>query len=387
VIPVGGVKRTWDLIGNIFSYGKPVTLEVTGTQALTGDNIKWASPPYDTVGAGFTCAPVGQMKGKEFYAPFNSSVTAGEWANGYCVITNTTATAANVTVEVYDQNGALKKTAPIAIPALGVTRSWDAVGSIQTLADPALLRIVSDQDVVVEAVRWVQNRRGWGFAIFPSAVAAGTTFLVPFGSLDNGNINLANISTATANVTVRVLNATGTSVKEQSLTIPAKGVKRTWDVIGNIFNYGKPVSVQITSDRSLVGDNIKWASPPYDTVGAGFSCGPLTQMAGRNFAFPFNSSVSAGESANGYCVIANIANVAANVSISVSDAAGAPKKTVLFTVPANGVVRSWDYVGSIQDQGDPALLRVIADQNVVVETVRWVNNRRGWGFALLPITP
>jgi hypothetical protein len=377
-IPAKGVKRTWDLIGNIFAYGKPVTVEVTSDQTLIGDNIKWSDPPYDTVGAGFTCGPLSLVKGKEFYFPFS----AFGQSSGYAVVSNTTTSQANLTVEVYDQAGVLKKTSAMTVGAKGVARTWETIGSIQAIADPAVLRITSDQDVVVEAVRWEQNKRGWGFAILPSATGSGTSFLVPFGSLNNGSLNLANISASTANVTLRVLSAAGQNVKEQAFTIPAKGVKRSWDLVGNIFGYGKPVTVEVTSDQPLVGDNIKWSDPPYDTVGAGFTCGPLSLMKGKEFYFPF----SAFGQSNGYAVLSNTAASQANVTIEVYDQAGVLKKTSAMTIGAKGVARTWETIGSIQAIADPAVLRITSDQDVVVEAVRWEQNKRGWGFAILPIT-
>jgi len=375
-IPPKGVKRSWDLIGNIFDYGEPLTVEISGDQLLIGDNIKWAAPPYDTVGAGFTCGSLSMAKGKLFYYPFSSF---GQ-SQGYAVISNTTASTANMTIEVYDQTGTLKKNSPMTIGAKGVARTWETIGSIQAIADPALIRISSDQDVVVEAVRWEQNKRGWGFAIFPSSAGSGTSFLIPFGALNNGNINLANIAGTPANITLRVLNASGQNVKEQAFAIPAMGVKRTWDVVGNIYGYGKPATVEIISDQALVGDNIKWADPPYDTVGAGFTCGPLTMMKGRAFLFPF----SAFGLSQGYAVISNTASNPANLTIEVYDQAGTLKKTSPMTIGAKGVARTWETIGSIQTIADPALIRITSDQDVVVEAVRWEQNKRGWGFAILP---
>jgi hypothetical protein len=162
-IPAKGVKRSWDVIGNIFAYGKPATVEVTSDQALVGDNIKWANPPNDTVGAGFSCGPLSLIKGKTFYFPFS----AFGQSNGYAVISNTAVSAANLTIEVYDQTGVLKRTSNMMIGAKGVARTWETIGSIQAIADPALIRITSDQDVVVEAIRWEENKRGWGFAVLP----------------------------------------------------------------------------------------------------------------------------------------------------------------------------------------------------------------------------
>jgi len=376
-IPAKGVKRTWDLVSNIFGYGKPLTVEIIGDQLLIGDNIKWADPPYDTVGAGFTCGPLSLMKGKEFYFPFS----AFGQSSGYAVVSNTTTSQANLTIEVYDQAGALKKTSAMTVGAKGVARTWETIGSIQAIADPAVLRITSDQEVVVEAVRWEQNKRGWGFAILPSATGSGTSFLVPFGSLNNGSINLANISVSAANVTLRVLNVAGQNVKEQAFTIPAKGVKRSWDLIGNVFTYGKPATVEITSDQALVGDNIKWADPPYDTVGAGFTCGPLSLMKGKEFYFPF----SAFGQSNGYAVLSNTSASQATLTIEVYDQAGALKKTSAMTIGAKGVARTWETIGSIQAIADPAVLRITSDQDVVVEAVRWEQNKRGWGFAILPV--
>jgi hypothetical protein len=223
-------------------------------------------------------------------------------------------------------------------------------------------------------------------APFAIGTTAGTTNLISFGSLDNGNINIGNIGAATASLSVKVFDSAGQQFMEQSPTVPPNGVRRTWDLITNVFNYGKPVSLLINGTQPLVGDNIKWAGPPYDTVGAGFTCGPVMKMKGREFFLPFNSSVTAGEWANGYCVLSNTTGTTANVMIIVYDQNGTLKKTAPFSIPAFGMVRSWDYVGSIQDLADPALLRITSDQDVVVEAVRWVQNRRGWDFAILPIS-
>lgn len=376
-IPPNGVGKTWDLIGNIFSYGKPLTVEIRGDQLLAGDNIKWAGPPYETVGAGFTCGPEALMKGKLFFYPFS----AFGQSNSYVVISNVTPAVANMTIEVYDQGGAIKKTSNFTVGPYGVVRSWEFVGSIQAVADPSLLKITSDQDVVMEAVRWEQNKRGWGFAIFPAVLSAGMNFLIPFGALDNGNVNLANIGGSMANVTLKVVNSSGAVVKQQDLTIPVRGVRRSWDIIGNIYQYGKPVTVEVTSDQALAADNIKWASPPYDTVGAGFACGPDSLMKGRLFSFPF----SAFGQSNAYAVMANATANFASVKIEVFDASGTLKKTSNFTIGPKGVARSWDYVGSIQAVADPALIKITSDQDLVVEAVRWEQNKRGWGFAILPV--
>jgi len=376
-IPTLGVQRTWDLLGNIFSYGKPLTVEITADRPLAGDNIKWADPPYDTVGAGFTCSPLSMAKGTLFYFPFS----AFGQSQGYAAISNTATSQANLTIEVYDQAGALKKTSAMTIGPRGVARTWEAVRSIQAIADPALIKIMADQEVVVEAVRWEQNKRGWGFAILPAVTGSGTSFLIPFGALNNGNINMANIGGAEANVTLRIWNASGQNIKEQAFTIPAKGVKRSWDVIGNIFAYGKPLTVEVLSDQALVGDNIKWANPPYDTVGAGFTCGPRNLMAGKVFYLPF----SAFGQSQAYAVVSNTVASQANLTIEVYDQAGALKKTSGMTVGPKGVARTWEVIGSIQAIADPALIKIISDQLVVVEALRWEQNKRGWGFAVLPL--
>jgi hypothetical protein len=377
-VPARGVVRSWDIIGNIYNYGKPVSMDVIMDQPLIGDNIKWAGPPYDTVGAGFTCGSAGLAMGREFYFPFSS---AGGWANAYCVIANLSADASAVTIYVYDSTGILKTTQSFSIPGLGLVRSWDYIGGIQAIADPALLKIVSSKDVVVEAVRWEENKRGWGFAIFPSSIGAGTHFLIPFGSLDNGNMNIANTSSSLCTVTLSVRSVSGLPAESDTFTIPAKGVVESWDRVGNIYNYGKPVTVEITSTQPIVVDNIKWAGPPYDTVGAGFSCAPLDLMKGRLFYFPFSSFAS---STNAYCVIANPTTDTFDGVIGIYDSSGALKKSARFTMGPLGVVRGWDVIGSIQAVADPALVGVVTGGSTVVEAVRWEENRRGWGFAVLP---
>jgi len=376
-IPSLGVKRTWDIIGDIYDYGKPLTVEVSSDQTLSGDNIKWADPPYDTVGAGFTCAPVSQMKGTLFYFPFSSFGSV----QGYAAISNTTSSTANITVQVFDAAGVLKKTVGMTVGPKGVARTWESLGNIATWADPALVKILSDQDIVVEAVRWESNKRGWGFAIFPSAIASGTSFLIPFNALNNGNVNLGNIGGGTANVTLNIWSAAGAVVKTQALTIPALGVKRTWDIIGDIYDYGKPVTVEVTSDQPLAGDNIKWADPPYDTVGAGFSCAPVSLMKGKTFYFPFSSFGTV----QAYAAISNTTSSTANITVEVYDQTGLLKKTQGMTVGPKGVGRTWDSLGNIATWADPALVKITSDQDIVVEAVRWESNKRGWGFAILPI--
>jgi hypothetical protein len=304
-----GIKRSWDIIGNIYQQGKPVSVDLVTNQPLAADNIKWASPPYDTVSAGFTSAPLTQMRGKLFYFPTSS----WGWMNAYSVLVNTTGSQANIIYKIYDANGALKNTTTFSIPAKGTVRSWDYVGSIQAIADPAFQQITSDQDIVVEAVRWEENRRGWGFSVFPYTIGTGTSFIIPFGSLDNGNINMGNSGTATANVTLKVFNSSGANVAQQGFTIPKMGVARSMDIIGNLYNYGKPLSVLLVSDQPLAVDNIKWASPPYDTVSAGFTSAPLAATKGKLFYYPFSSFGDA----NAYAVLANATASTATVTMTV----------------------------------------------------------------------
>jgi hypothetical protein len=305
--------------------------------------------------------------------------------NAYCVIANPADELTKGTIEVFDSAGNLKKSANIAIDAKSVIRSWDYIGSIQAIADPALIKVVADSPVVVEAVRWEENKRGWGFAVFPSSIGAGYWFDIPFGSLDNGNVNIGNATgSAGPLLALEIFDMNGTRVGAKGFSLPKDGIVRSWDLLGNIYNFGKPVRVKVSATEvpvDLVADNVKWAGPPYETVGAGFNCGPTDLMKGRTFYFPFSSF---GGWANAYCVIANVSGETATVAIEVYDANGAFKKSEIFTLGGAAIARSWDYIGSIQAIADPALIKVTASRDVVVETVRWEQNRRGWGFAVLP---
>lgn len=373
-IPKLGVIRTWDQIGNIYDYGKPVNLEIESDRQIVGDNIKWADPPYP-VGSGFSCLPTRLMKGRLFYFPFSGFSTT----NAYCDVANVSDSSASVMIEVFDSGGSLKRTESFTVGAKSVIRSWDVIGNIQDIADPALLKITSDQDIVVDAVRWENNEKGWGFAVLPVSSAQGTHFFIPFGSLSSGNINLANPNGTTATGTLRIRDQSGTVQGESSFSVPSQGVIRSWDVIGNVYDYGKPVTVEVTSSIPVIGDNIKWADPPYP-VGSGFSCLPTDLMKGRLFYFPF----SGFSSTNAYCDIANTTDSTASVTIEVYDAGGLLKHTKSFSVGAKSVIRSWDQIGNIQNIADPALLRITSDQDIVVDAVRWENNEKGWGFAVLP---
>ena len=373
-IPKLGVTRTWDQIGNIYDYGKPVNLEIESDQPIIGDNIKWADPPYP-VGSGFSCLPLDRMKGKLFYFPFSAFGAT----NAYCDIANATESSAAVMIEVYDAQGGLKHTESFSVGAKSVIRSWDKIGNIQNIADPALLKITSDQDIVVDTVRWENNEIGWGFAVMPVSDAQGSHFFIPFGSLSKGNINIANPNGSTATGTLRIRDQSGTIQGEEPFSITSLGVIRSWDIIGNVYDYGKPVTVEITSSLPVIGDNIKWADPPYP-VGSGFSCLPTDLMKGRLFYFPF----SGFSATNAYCDIANITDSSTSVTIEVYDAEGRLKHTESFSVGAKSVIRSWDKIGNIQNIADPAMLKITSDQDIVVDAVRWENNEKGWGFAVMP---
>jgi hypothetical protein len=103
--------------------------------------------------------------------------------------------------------------------------------------------------------------------------------------------------------------------------------------------------VEITSDQLLVADNIKWASPPYDTVGAGFNCGPLLISQGKEFVFPFSSFSSW---TNAYCAMANTSNETATVTLEVYDASGGLKKAVTRTIGGRMTARSWDWLAQVR---------------------------------------
>ena len=387
-VPSNGVALTWNEIGNIYDYGKPVTVEVESDQNLVADNIKWADDfidgeDYDHLGAAMTCLPEDTMKGTLFYFTF-STLT---WANAYCDISNTSDSTANVTIEVYNASGVLQRSESFTIPGKGVIRSWDYIGSIQAIANPALLKITSSQDVVVDTVRWEENKKGWGFAILPASVAGGTKFFIPFGSLGNANINLGNIGTSPANVTVCIYDKNGNQVgSDSNFSVPSNGVALTWNEIGNIYDYGKPVTVEVESDQNLVADNIKWADDfidgeDYDHLGAAMTCLPEDTMKGTLFYFTFSTLTWA----NAYCDISNTSDSTANVTIEVYNASGVLQRSESFTIPGKGVIRSWDYIGSIQAIANPALLKITSSQDVVVDTVRWEENKKGWGFAIPPV--
>jgi len=387
-IPSKGVALTWDLINNIYNYGKPLIVEIESDQHLVADNTKWADNEAEPngrehVGAAMTCQPVETMKGKLFYFTFSTMSSA----KAYCCIANTENSSANVTLQIYNTNGNLMRAENIVIPALGMIRSWKYIGNIGSIASPALVKVSSDKNVVIDAIRWEDDCKGWTFAVLPAATAGGQKFFVPFGSLNRGNINMGNISTTTANISLRLRDKYGTQIgSTNNFTIPANGIALTWDIIGNIYNYGKPITVEIQSDQALVADNIKWADDldnPNSKVhiGAAMTCLPEDVMKGKLLYFTYYTM----STANSYSCIANTETTPANVTLQVYDANGNLQQSKSLSIPALGMIRSWDYIGNIGDIASPSLIKISSDKNVVADAIRWENNCKGWTFAVLPI--
>jgi hypothetical protein len=393
IIPPNGIVTSWDEIGNIYNYGKPVTVGLRSDRTTVAEKRIWAddffpAQDYDHVGLGMTCGPVEVMEGISFHFTFSTFTSTA----AFCTISIKGNEPTYVEIYVYDSDGVLKLTTGLTIPGKGIRSSWNYIGSIQNIANPALISVYSYDDVMVDVLHVEQYRKGYGFSALPSKISEGTHLFIPFGSIGNvnlnGKLNIANISTLTADVTIQIYDQDGIQIgSDLSFSIPPNGILASWDEIGNIYDYGKPVTVEVSSDYPVVVDKFIWAddflpAQDYDHIGIGMTCLPFDAEKGRQLYTTFSTPTST----TAYYNIINVEDSQAYVTIDVYDAAGNLERTESFTIPAKGIRRSWDYIGSIQDIANPATIKITSDKNIIVDAIHLEQYMKGYGFNIFPIT-
>ena len=93
------------------------------------------------------------------------------WSYSFSNIANASATDANVNIRIYNASGVLQKSSSATVPAGGVINSWSipGLGNLYSVAGPATIEITSDQDIIVDNVRYsnTSGSAGLGFTIWP----------------------------------------------------------------------------------------------------------------------------------------------------------------------------------------------------------------------------
>jgi len=360
---------SWFVVGNIYYYSKTAFVRILSTQKLYVDNGRWSG----YAGWGFDVPEVATRAGVEFVVPI-----AG-WGYSWIDIGNPGASDANVTVEVYDGSGLIQNSVTATVPAYGTICSWDLLGgSVYYAVSPAVVRVTSDQAVVMEHGSWSRGA-GWGITALPNAKAAGKSFAFPGWGWSNSWICFANTENSTAAITLRIYDADGEEQLSTTASIPARGFLRTWDLIGDIYDHAYPAVVIVESDKDIVINHGRWSS----SSGWGFSVPRKDVCAGRLFRY----------SAYGWRYSAsNILNTSsassADISIKVYDESGTLQRTETTTIPPLGMDNTWYILGDLYDVACPAVVEISSDQDIIVDNGRWSRSRSnygGWGFTILPL--
>jgi len=249
------------IIGDIYNYAAPAVVEVTSS----GGDVVVQSRRWSASTAGWGCyhLPQARAAGTRFMFP------AQGWSNSWFNIANAGDSQTGANIYVYDSNGVLRKSASTTVAANGFASTWDLIGDVYNYANPALVSIESDKDIVVDSGRW-SSSSGWGFTVPPVDVCSGREFAYPVRGWGNSFSNIANVSSGEVLVDVKIYDLQRNLKKLGNAAIPAHGVLNTWDLFGDIYDWSAPAIVEITSDRSVVVDNGRWSS----SSGWGFTVPP-----------------------------------------------------------------------------------------------------------------
>jgi hypothetical protein len=360
--------NTWTLLRDIYKHASPAFVRILSTEPLYVDNGRWSKG----AGWGFDVPEITVASGTEFVVPLRG------WSNSWVNVSNPFEGDAVCTVRTYSSSGALQSTNVENVPSFGMISTWDILGDIYDKANPAVVKITSDADVLVEHGCW-SSGKGWGSNSLPVSTSSGTSFLFPVTGWSNSWMNIANTESSSDIVTVRIFDSNGVQKRSQNMTIAANGFVSTWDWIGDIYNYANPAVVSIESNNNLVVTNGRWSS----SSGWEFNVPQKSVCAGKHFIYSIRGwSYS-------FSAIANASATTANVNIRIYNASGVLKKNASATVPAGGVINSWHVpgLGSLYGPAGPATVEITSDQDIIVDNGRWSRSGRysGWGFTILPV--
>jgi hypothetical protein len=358
--------NTWSLIGNIYSFSKDGCLRIVSDGRLSVNNSRWSAG----AGWGFDVPEISRAAGEEFTFPLNG------WSKSWFDIANPGWSDANLSVIVYDANGQEAYQGDVIVPAQGMRSSWDFLdGSVYALANPAVIKIVSDQQVVVDHGSW-GRKAGWGFNNLPLKVAAGKKFSLPLWGWSNSWVMCANSEENDANLTIKVHDKNGVEKISVDAVLPGNGFLRTWDLIGDVYNYAAPAVVTIQSDLDIVVERGNWSS----NGGFASAVAPESVSSGMSFIFPVAGWSSSSSN------ILNTSAETADVTINVYDGSGELQETLNTSIAPLNLKTTWELTGNLYAIANPALVEIVSDRPVTVDSNCWTSRSgvAGWSFTLLP---
>ena len=164
--PIGpwGLLNSYAVLGNIYDLAKPATVRITSDKEIVVDNLR-----YNTNG---------KLGWKDFIRPLPAGsgtvfeIPLSEYAYAMVNIGNPDdAASVNATISIYDGAGTLQHTANATVPARGMVNTLSLLGNIYDYAKPAVVRIVADGPVTVDAGRWRESGKniGAGSSFWPVA--------------------------------------------------------------------------------------------------------------------------------------------------------------------------------------------------------------------------
>lgn len=367
IVPNGAVASN-DIVGNIYSITNPASIEIITKNPISINYGMWNN---SNKGGAETSLPINKLSGREFLFPISG------WGNAYVTISNPNGEVASIMLQVYDSNGILVKTDKQVIPPKGIYNSWNTIGNIFKYVQLATIYITTDINVTVNSAIWDSgtNGTGWGIGPLPLQNMKGKRVFFPIAGWSYSWFLLSNAGVSTANVTLTVYDANGISKKQASTTIPAKGVKNTWDWLGNLYSFANPGSVEIISDQDMTVTSGRWDN----NGGWGYEVPADTVIKGKKFQLDLWGWNSA------WIDVSNPGNSLANVVINIYDKTGAQKGTHSLKVPSKGFAYTWGTLGNIYSVANPAVVIITSDQDVIVDDGRYTSGYDGWGTTWYPL--
>jgi len=374
IIPALGMRGTWDIFGNIFDLARPAVVKV-----ICGTDLSIQCGQWKTGVGGWEHRPepVTVAAGTESFFPIKG------WRYSYLNIANVDSVSVSVTVTVFNGSGEEQATASAQIPPNGMFNTWELIGNILELANPAGVAISSTGLVTVNSGNWNggTNNAGWASQQLPMTTAAGTQFTFAAGQGDASYLTVSNPNGSSASVQIKIYSQQGVlQYSSPSFTIDPYGTVNSWSVIGDIYSHIKPALVQVTSDQSVVINSGCWNNS--GPSGWQMSVLPDATGAGTEFLFPVRGWNTAGY------YIANTSDETTLCTIKIYDQNGTLRYNAQTAVAAKGIFSTIDQIGNIYSIAAPAVISISATDNTVVSGGCYeATTEASWGSSLLPSSP
>jgi len=344
-----------------------------------GDEVnRWGTDPstadsdYDTVDDGDEIE-LGTDPARSASVPYIFAAPVKGWSDSFFDICNVSYVFCTGILEVRSAEGQEMSGFDFALNPLEVLCSWEKIGDIYSYSVPAFVRIISSEKLYVDNGRWSAGA-GWGLDVHEVNRGAGTQFVLPISGWENIWFDIGNPGAQSANVTIKVYNISGSLQTTTVVSVPAFGMRSSWDFLGgSVYTIADPAVVHISSDRAVVVEQGSWTSG----AGYAFTNLPIDISAGRNFTFPvWGWSES-------WFTMANTTTGAADVAITVFDETGRELESAVFSIPANGNVDSRNIIDNIYSHSSKGTVSIQSNRDIVVVNYR-CSASAGWAMVVPP---